>query len=78
MKETEIAEWSRSLSKNERLILSTFEGGTHMPESIERYWNAKALENLIAQEIIRWTMAGYELSEDGVLLARFIDRFENQ
>lgn len=43
-----------------------------MPESVQRYWNPKALESLVMQDIIRWTMAGYELTEDGVALAGFI------
>jgi hypothetical protein len=72
MNEADIADWLRSLSKKERLILATYEGGTCMPESMERYWNPKALESLVMQEIIQWTMAGYELTEDGVLLAGFI------
>ena len=77
MNETELAEWAGSLSENERLILSTYQGETCMPEEMERHWNARALDNLIAQGIIRWTMAGYELCEEGVLLARFLERAEN-
>ncbi|MCJ8501362.1 hypothetical protein [Desulfatitalea alkaliphila] len=78
MTEAEIADWVRSLSKNERLILATYEGGTCMPESMQRYWNPKALESLVMQDVIRWTMAGYELTEDGVLLAGFIQQKEAQ
>lgn len=78
MNEGDIADWVSSLSKNERQILATYEGGNCMPESIERYWNAKALENLITQGIVTWTMQGYELSEDGVLLAGYIDNMDNQ
>jgi len=74
MNEAEITEWVRFLSKNERLILATYEGGNCMPESIERYWNAKALESLIMQGVINWTLAGYELSKEGILLARYIDK----
>lgn len=48
----EVADWVRSLSKNERQILAAYEGGNCMPESIERCWNAKALDNLIMQGII--------------------------
>jgi len=77
LNETEVAEWAGALSENERLILSTYQGETCMPEGMERYWNARALENLIAQGIMRWTMAGYELCEAGVLLARFLGRAEN-
>lgn len=77
MNEAEVADWVRGLSKNERLILATYEGGSCMPEVMERYWNPKALEKLIMQEIVLWTMAGYELSEEGVALAKYIhDREE--
>jgi hypothetical protein len=78
MTKAQIAEWVRSLSKKERLILDTYEGGTCMPESIERYWDPRALESLVMQDIIRWTMAGYELTQDGVLLARFLQQKEVQ
>jgi hypothetical protein len=76
MTEAQIAGWARALNKKERLILATYEGGTCMPESMERYWNARALESLIMQEIVKWTMAGYALTEDGILLARYLDEKE--
>jgi hypothetical protein len=72
MNEADVADWARALSKNERLILATYEGERCMLEAIERYWNPKALEKLIMHDIVRWTMNGYELSEEGWLLAKFI------
>jgi hypothetical protein len=77
MTEKEIREWVRALSKKERLILATYEGGTSVSESMERIWNAGALESLVMQDIIRWTMAGYELTEDGVALAGYIHRADD-
>ena len=76
MTEADIADWAHALTKKERLILATYEGDTCMPESMERYWNAKALESLIMQEIVKWTMAGYDLTDDGVLLASFLQQKE--
>ena len=72
MNEIEVAEWARSLSENERLILATYQGSNCMPDSIERFWNADALENLVMQGIIDWTIAGYELTEVGVPLVEYI------
>lgn len=52
MNTDEIKDWIKAPSKNERLILATFEGEKSMPEGIENFWSSKALENLLAQEII--------------------------
>lgn len=72
MNTDEIKDWIKALSKNERLILATFEGGKSMHEGIEKYWNLKALESLLAQELIVWTFDGYDLTDDGFPLAKFL------
>jgi hypothetical protein len=71
--ERDLVEWERSLSKKERMILATYEGSNSMPECMDRYWNVKALRNLITQGFIKWTLEGYELSKDGEALTRYIE-----
>ncbi|MDY0311412.1 MAG: hypothetical protein RBR20_04735 [Desulfobacterales bacterium] len=71
-----LVEWAGLLSKKERMILSTYEGSNSMPEYMDRFWNVKALENLIAQGFICWTLEGYQLSRDGEALARYIENQE--
>lgn len=35
MNEADVADWVRGLSKNERLILGTYEGGSCMPDAMD-------------------------------------------
>lgn len=72
MTESEIANCAKSLSKKERLILETFEGGSSMPEEAAQLWNANALEKLIDMGLIKWTVLGYELTNQGLPIANYI------
>lgn len=72
----EIADCVKSLSKKERLILATFEGDSTMPEGAAKLWNAGALEKLIDKGILKWTVAGYELTNFGIPLADYIESLE--
>jgi hypothetical protein len=71
-KHDEIAEYVKSLTKKERLILATFEGDAFMPEGSEMLWDAKALEQLVDYDLIKMTVAGYELTKNGLLIAKHI------
>ena len=72
MQQQDVKKWVNALSEKERMILASFEGGKVLPESIHKYWNRKALDKLVDQGLMQWTIEGYELSEDGMLLAHFI------
>lgn len=78
MDKDEIVDVVKHLSKNERLILATFEGSGFMPEYAEKFWNAKALESLVDMEIIKWTVDGYELTASGLLLGRYIHEMDKE
>jgi len=78
MTKEEIIDYVESLTKPEKHILACFEGENELPESIEKLWDRVALKKLIDYDLVKWTVYGFELTEDGKPLARYIDELERK
>lgn len=68
----EIKKIIKYIGRRGRTILVFFENGDELPDYVDRFWNADALDMLVAMGYIDWTGTSYKLTSEGYELAQYL------